>query len=52
VKMRLYSLARTLDLSAEQKDDFEAISEEVRHMESLLRSFSQVFSASKKGDVL
>lgn len=46
VKMRLYSLARTLDLSPEQKDDFDAISEEIRHMETLLRSFSRVLSAS------
>jgi signal transduction histidine kinase len=39
VKMRLFSMERTLDLSANQKEDFEVISEEIRHIDSILRNF-------------
>ena len=39
VKMRLFSMERTLDLSSTQKEDFEVISEEIRHIDSILRNF-------------
>jgi len=39
VKMRLFSLNRTLDLSAHQKDDFQVISEEILHIDSIVQSF-------------
>jgi PAS domain S-box-containing protein len=39
MKMRLFSLARTLELSENQKEDFEVISAETRHIENIVRSF-------------
>jgi signal transduction histidine kinase len=39
VKMRLFSLDRTLDLSATQKDDFRVISEEIRHIDTIVENF-------------
>ncbi|MBN2124813.1 MAG: histidine kinase [Deltaproteobacteria bacterium] len=39
VKMRLFSLDRTLDLSANQKEDFEVISEEIRHIDNIVQNF-------------
>ena len=39
VKMRLFSMERTLELSSTQKEDFEVISEEIRHIDSILRNF-------------
>jgi signal transduction histidine kinase len=39
VKMRLFSLNRTLDLSPHQKDDFEVISEEILHVDNIVQSF-------------
>jgi signal transduction histidine kinase len=39
VKMRLFSLDRSLDLTPQQKEDFQVISEEVLHMDGLLQSF-------------
>ncbi len=39
VKMRLFSMQRALSLSPPQKEDFEVISEEIRHMESIVRNF-------------
>jgi signal transduction histidine kinase len=39
VKMRLFSLERTLDLSATQKEDFDVISEEIRHIDNIVRNF-------------
>jgi len=39
VKMRLYSLERTLQLSPSQQEDFEVFSEEIRHIETILRNF-------------
>ena len=39
VKMRLFSLDRTLDLSATQKDDFQVISEEIRHIDTIVENF-------------
>jgi signal transduction histidine kinase len=39
VKMRLFSLNRTLDLSVTQKDDFQVISEEIRHIDTIVQNF-------------
>jgi signal transduction histidine kinase len=39
VKMRLFSLQRALDLSSAPQEDFEVISEEVRHIDSIVRNF-------------
>ena len=39
VKMRLFSLGRTLNLSFGQKDDFEVISEEIRHIDTIVQNF-------------
>ncbi len=39
VKIRLFSLGRALDLSPALKEDFEVISEEIDHIESIVRSF-------------
>lgn len=39
VKMRLFSLERSLDLSPEQREDFEVISEEIRHLDTIVRNF-------------
>lgn len=39
VKMRLFSLERSLQLSPSQKDDFEVISEEIRHIDTIVNNF-------------
>jgi len=39
VKMRMFSMERSLELSATQKEDFEVISEEIRHIDNIVRSF-------------
>jgi len=39
VKMRLFSLERGLDLSPTQREDFEVISEEIRHLDTIVRNF-------------
>jgi len=39
VKMRIFSLSRYLDLSSTQKEDFEVISEEIRHIDIILQNF-------------
>jgi PAS domain S-box-containing protein len=39
VKMRLFSLGRTLELSEAQREDFEVISAETRHVENIVRNF-------------
>ncbi len=39
VKMRLFSLSRMPDLSPEQKDDFEVISDEIRHVDAIVGNF-------------
>jgi len=39
VKMRIFSLSRYLDLSLTQKEDFEVISEEIRHIDTILQNF-------------
>ncbi len=39
VKMRLFSLNRTLKLTATQKEDFDVISEEIRHVDTIVQHF-------------
>ncbi len=39
VKMRLFSLERSLDLSTHQKEDFEVISEEIRNIDKIVNNF-------------
>ncbi len=39
VKMRLFSLQRSLALAPSQKEDFEVISEEVRHIDTIVSNF-------------
>jgi len=39
VKMRLFSMERTLALTSSQKDDFEVISEEIRHIDTIVNNF-------------
>ena len=39
VKMRLFSLSRGLDLAETQKDDFNVISEEIRHIDQIVQNF-------------
>jgi signal transduction histidine kinase len=39
VKMRLFSLERTLELSPIQQEDFEVISEEIRHIGIIVQNF-------------
>lgn len=39
VKMRLFSLDRTLRLSSHQKEDFQVISEEILHIDNIVQNF-------------
>jgi signal transduction histidine kinase len=39
VKMRMFSLGRSLELSPDQKEDFEVISNEIRHIDTILQNF-------------
>ena len=39
VKMRLFSMERSLGLSGTQQEDFDVISEEIRHIDNILRNF-------------
>lgn len=39
IKMRLFSLERVLGLSPGQREDFEVISEEMRHLDNIVRNF-------------
>jgi len=39
VKMRLFSLGRTLDMNESQNEDFEVISEEIRHLDIIVQNF-------------
>lgn len=39
VKMRLFSLEKSLDMSPGQREDFEVISEEIRHLDTIVRNF-------------
>ena len=39
VKMRLFSLSRSLELDDSQKEDFDVISEEINHIDTILENF-------------
>jgi signal transduction histidine kinase len=39
VKMRLFSLSRSLELTSNQIEDFEVISEEIRHIDTIIQNF-------------
>ncbi|MEE4356485.1 MAG: ATP-binding protein [Desulfococcaceae bacterium] len=39
VKMRLFSLHRSLKLTESQKEDFEVISDEIRHIDTIVQNF-------------
>jgi signal transduction histidine kinase len=39
VKMRLFSLGRSLDLTKNQQEDFDVISEEIGHIDNILQNF-------------
>ncbi len=39
VKMRLFSLERSLELDEHQREDFEVVSEEISHVESIVKNF-------------
>jgi signal transduction histidine kinase len=39
VNMRLFSLKRSLKMSKSQQEDFQVISEEIRHIDSIVRNF-------------
>ena len=39
VKMRLFSLGRSLKLNDTQKEDFDVISEEIRHVDTIVQNF-------------
>jgi signal transduction histidine kinase len=39
VKMRLFSMERTLPLTPTQREDLEVISEEIRHIDTIVRNF-------------
>ncbi len=39
VKMRLFSLGRSLELTDDQKEDFDVISEEIRHIDTVVQNF-------------
>jgi len=39
VKMRLFSLERDLDMSDTQREDFDVISEEIRHLDNIVGNF-------------
>ena len=41
VKMRLWSMNRSQDLNVPQREDLEAISEEIRHIDSIVSNFLQ-----------
>jgi signal transduction histidine kinase len=39
VKMRLFSLSRSLNLDTDQQEDFEVISHEIRHIDTIVQNF-------------
>lgn len=39
VKMRLFTMERTLELSSNQKEDFDVISDEIRHIDNIVQNF-------------
>lgn len=47
VKMRLFSLKRSLDLTPSQKEDFAVISDEIRHIDDMVQSFLEFSRPAK-----
>ncbi len=47
IKMRLFSLERSLELAPTQKEDLEVISEETRHIDTIVRNFLEYARPSK-----
>lgn len=47
IKMRLFSLEKSLDLAPDQKEDMEVISEETRHIDTIVRNFLEYARPSK-----
>jgi signal transduction histidine kinase len=47
IKMRLFSLEKSLDLTADQKEDMEVIAEETRHIDTIVRNFLEYARPSK-----
>ncbi len=47
IKMRLFSLERTLQVPPAQKEDLEVISEEIRHMNNIVENFLQYARPAK-----
>ncbi len=39
IKMRLFSLSRSLDLNVEQQEDFDVISQEIAHIDNIVQNF-------------
>ncbi|AQV03058.2 histidine kinase [Desulfococcus multivorans] len=39
IKMRLFSLSRTLELDETEKEDFDVIAEEIRHVDTIVQNF-------------
>ncbi|MBW2030550.1 MAG: histidine kinase [Deltaproteobacteria bacterium] len=39
VKMRIFSLSRTLELTGSHEEDFQVISEEIRHIDTIVQNF-------------
>lgn len=39
VKMRLFSLSRSLDMDIDQEEDFQVISQEIRHIDTIVQNF-------------
>lgn len=39
VKMRLFSLAKSMDTSSDLKEDFDVISQEIRHIDTIIQNF-------------
>ncbi len=47
IKMRLFSLERSLELNVTQKEDFEVVSEEMRRLDNIVRNFLEFSRAPK-----
>ncbi len=47
IKMRLFSLERSLDLAPNEKEDLEVIAEETRHLDTIIRNFLEYARPSK-----
>ncbi len=41
LKMRLFSLSKTLDLDESQNEDFQVISDEIRHLDTIVQNFME-----------